>query len=101
MTSDLNLQANSISDLNPLDELGIYYANFSHNQIVDIEDFMKTHRLTYLMNFRNNNIKSIEFMNDWKNAFPRRFFICGNSFTDYSPLKAHCFVQSDIPRNKK
>ena len=99
--SDLNLQANSISDLKPLDKLGIYYANFSHNQIVDIEGFMKTHRLTYLMNFRNNNIKSIEFMSEWKNAFPRRFFICGNSFTDYSPLKGHRFVQSDIPKNKK
>ena len=99
--SDLNLQDNSISDLKPLDKLDIYYANFSHNQIIDIEDFMKTHGCTYLMNFRKNKIKSIGFMNDWVNAFPRRFFIGGNLFTDYSPLKGWHFVQSDIPMNTK
>ena len=99
--SDLNLQANSISDLKPLDKLDIYYANFSHNQITDIEDFMKTHGCTYLINFRKNKIRSIEFMSDWVSAFPRRFFISGNMFTDYSPLKGWHFVQSDIPMNTK
>ena len=53
------------------------------------------------MNFRKNKIKSIEFMNDWVSAFPRRFFISGNMFTDYSPLKGWHFVQSDIPMNTK
>ena len=62
---------------------------------------MKTHGCTYLMNFRKNKIKSIEFMNDWVSAFPRRFFISGNMFTDYSPLKGWRFVQSDIPMNTK
>lgn len=96
--SELNLHGNRISDLRPLENLGIYYANFSSNQISDISDFMRTHGYTYLMNFKNNNIKTVDFIKE--RSFPRRFFIRGNPIIDYS-IFANCrFVQSDVPRNK-
>lgn len=96
--SEFNLQGNKISDLKALEKLNIYYANFSDNKLVDVEDFMTVHSYTYLMNFKNNLIQTMDFISDIKqDSLPRRFFIDGNPIKDYSPFRDHNFLHSDIP----
>ena len=95
--SDLNLHGNKIVDLTPLENTGIYYADFSKNHITDISNFMNKHRGTYLMDFTDNDIEKIDLKEPENPVLPSRFFLGGNRITDYSIFKEQYFVDTDIP----
>jgi hypothetical protein len=99
--SDLNLAYNQIVDLTPLAGLDLYYFTVSHNQVEDLEAFMKVHPCSYMLYARWNRIKSIEFMRDRTDLYDySRLFLHHNEITDYTPLKGYDFVYTDVERDE-
>lgn len=92
--SELILKGNSIEDLEPISNLASYYFDISHNKVSELERYLSV-RKSYLVNARWNRIRSVEFMRD-KLCAIARFFVKHNEIEDYTPLKGHHFVDSDV-----
>jgi Leucine-rich repeat (LRR) protein len=88
-------------DLTPLAGLNLYYFTVSHNQVEDLEAFMKVHPCSYMLYARWNRIKSIEFMRNRTDLYDySRLFLHHNEITDYTPLKGYNFVYTDVGRDE-
>lgn len=91
--SDFNLSGNQIQDLSPLKNIRIYYLGMARNQIKSIEEYMNTHT-SYLVDFRNNQIQSLEFMLE-RSYNIQRFFIKNNPCNSLI-LQNYHFIATDI-----
>lgn len=97
--NELNLSGNKIKDLTPLSRISISHFSIEHNEIVDLEIFMQTHKMIRLINVRHNKIKSIEFMRGKQEMYYiKKLYLMGNKITDMTPLQDYALLTTDIEK---